>query len=63
MVGNETIQIIIEGGAVGLALVSLGLVYYCIRVMTNHLVHVSELLGCLANQLERLTHWLERNGE
>ena len=62
MVGKETIQIIIEGGAVGLALVALGLVYYCVRTMTNHLVEVSGLLGRVSNQLERLAHWLERNG-
>ncbi len=51
---DTAIDIIIQGGAVGLALVSLGLTWYCVRVIANHLVHTVEVLTRLTDVVDKL---------
>lgn len=46
------IQALVQGGAVGLALVALGLVYYCLRLISNHLVEVAGLLARVSGSLD-----------
>jgi hypothetical protein len=52
------IQIIIQAGAVGLALFALFLVWQCIKILTNHLAHVSEILGDVSATLRELLNEL-----
>lgn len=60
---DSTIQIIIEGGAVGLALVALGLIWYCLKLIGNHLTDVTSMLGRVAQVLEMVVDRLDgRNG-
>lgn len=44
-VDSETVQVLIQGGAVGLALVSIGGLIYALRMAFNHLSHIGEQLG------------------
>ena len=59
---SETlIQIIIQGGAVGLCLVALGIVGLLVRLTTNHFVHFAALLSGIGEKLDRLIDATERH--
>lgn len=49
---NNTVALLIQGGAVGLALVSLGIIWYAFRMMFNHLTTVSAHIGA-SNEVQR----------
>lgn len=51
---TETVRVIVQAGAVGLALVALALVGYTVRIMSNHLIHVTEILGRIEGAIEAL---------
>lgn len=57
---TELVQVIIQGGAVGLGLVALLLVGYTIRILTNHLTHVANILGRVEANLSILIQRLTR---
>jgi len=59
MPSTELVQIIIQGGAVGLALVSMGLIYVCLKMMGNHLTDVATMLGRVAQVLEMVVDRLD----
>ena len=59
---SETlIQVIIQGGAVGLALVALGIVGLLVRLISNHFIHFAELLTGIGEKLDRLIDATERH--
>jgi len=60
----DLVPTIIQGGAVGLALAALGIVYALIRLTSNHFVHFAELLAAIGEKLDRLIAATERrNGD
>ncbi len=49
-----TVEVIIQGGGVGLALVSLGLVGYALRTLMNHLPHMAVNMEHMADSMETM---------
>jgi hypothetical protein len=49
-----TVEVIIQGGGVGLAVAALGLVSYALRALLNHLPHMSSDMKHMASTLELL---------
>ena len=60
MDGNE-LEILIQGGAVGLALVAFAMVFYTLRALLNHLPHISETLRDLVAEVRAMRS--ERDGQ
>lgn len=57
---DSTATVLIQGGAVGLAIVALGLVFYALRLIGNHLMHVTATLRDTVNQMCALTGAIDR---
>lgn len=62
------VQIVIQGGSVGVAVLALGIMYQLLRagarIMDNHLVHITTVLTQLVEKLDRLVDATERrNGD
>lgn len=58
-VDNNTVAILIQGGAVGLALISISGLIYALRMAFNHLAHTGEMLGRVAGVLHVIAQRLE----
>lgn len=50
----QTVDILVQAGAVGLALVALALCGYTVKVLTNHLAHVADILIDLSSSIREL---------
>lgn len=56
---EEVIQVVIQGGAVGLAALAIGSLHIALRAMTNHMPHMvkdMKLMSYTLETLERDTH-------
>jgi hypothetical protein len=63
----DFIQTIIQGGAVGIAALSLIILYRVVvqggKLLTNHLIHMIEVLTGVSDKLDRLVDAAERREE
>ncbi len=62
-VTDTTVELLIQGGAVGLALAALGLIWYSMRLMANHLTDVAKVLGRVTQVLEMVVDRLDRKDD
>jgi len=60
----ETLRVLVQGGAISLALVALGIVFYTIRALLNHLPHIAEVLTGLVAEVramrEEINEWRKK---
>ena len=59
----DLVPVIIQGGAVGLALVAFGIVWLLVRLTSNHFVHFAELLTKVVEKLDYMTKAIERHND
>lgn len=59
-VDNSTVAILVQSGAVGLALAGIGGLIYALRMAFNHLSHVGEQLGKITAALDDISDKLDK---
>lgn len=61
----STLQLVIQGGAVGISIALIGLVYFIVKSVTkvasNHLVHLNETLMRMTKAIEKLCTSMDKN--
>lgn len=50
----EILKTLVQGGAMSLALVALGMVFYVVRVLLNHLPHITKALHDLVAEVHAM---------
>ena len=60
VIDNGVVATLVQGGAVGLALVAIGGLFYALRALLNHLPHIEEILATLLAEVRSLHR--ERDG-
>lgn len=58
----DLVRVLADAGGVGVALASLGLVAYTLRLITNHLAHLAEAVAKCVSLLEIVERRLNGRG-